>query len=144
MKRLLVMFGSVAIATLFSCCVQERNPLNPPASFAVRYHARDIDVWGPFADKITLQDIEQIRERIRARRDIHLPVSVIHTLTENSAEVTSGIPSDMEKPFTYHMFIMRRQNNAWAIDSKTVKLVHGGGVVSIHGNPNPSFQRASD
>src|SRR5262249_35777281 len=77
--------------------------------FAVRYHARDVDVWGPFADRITLEDIQQIRNRIATRGDIRLPVSTIHRLTENSAEVTSGIPWDMEKPFSYHMFIMRRQ-----------------------------------
>jgi hypothetical protein len=142
MKRALVAFTSMTTVVLLSSCASQREHRNPEPSFAVRYHARDVDVWGPFADRITLQEIQQIRERIRARRDMHLPVSTIHTLTENSAEVTSGIPWDMEKPFSYHMFIMRRQNGTWTIDSKTIKLVHGGGTTPSQGYP--SFVPASD
>jgi hypothetical protein len=142
MKHLLVAVGSVTIAALFSSCESQREPRPPQPSFAVRYHARDVDVWGPFADRITLQDIQQIRERIRARRDMREPLNTIHTLTENNAEVTSGIPWNMEKPFSYHMFVMRRDNGTWRIDPKTIKIVQGGGTMPSQGHP--SFVPASD
>jgi hypothetical protein len=141
MTRARIALVLTTLALLVSC--ESQLELQPPQpSFAVRYHARDVSVWGQFADRITLQDIQQIRERIRARRDMRAPLNDIHTLTADSAEVTSGMPWDLGKPFVYHRFVMRRQKGTWTIDSRTIEIIHGGGTVPSQGYP--SFEPASD
>jgi hypothetical protein len=113
---------SIASAALLSSC---QSPTGTSAG--VRLYFPRVNIWGPYANRLTIDDVQQITDLALKGSDIRMPVWTIITRAENRADVeTVGSAPRAGKYFSIQ-FKVHKKNSSWAIEPGSVRR-HGGSI----------------
>jgi hypothetical protein len=125
MKPLVIIVTASIYATVLQGCANTTTS----SERAMRMHYPTIDFLGADADKLTIEDVRQIRELARSRADIQKPITLIYTAGPDRAEVQSGGQPRAHMSYFYTSFYVHRRGGSWIIEPGSIQKKP---VIAVH------------
>ena len=125
----------VVCCCLLCGCATRQSASNPNPSPALRLHFPRIDVYGRYADRVTVDDVRQIRDASLRHPDIKIRPSTIEADEQDQVKVHTEESPVVDRKFVIVDFRARKKNGVWQIDTKSIKVQHGS-VAEDQGYPS--------
>ena len=103
---------AIACAAASFSCQSESSNYPPEPSHALRIHFPKIIVRGAHADTLTVDDLRQIRDAARKRRDINLPISFVYVEAPNHVRVVTENSRVVNHTFYEFEFTVTRSKSS--------------------------------